>query len=134
MRVSEPNGDAGSSIRSWYLHTQGKQRVLDVRPRRRETSSSRPPDSSAVESAGSGTLQNSEGARVSKKPRACVCEEDVSPLAVGQRSCYVTAALGDTLANTHAGLHMHALAHTRVPLTVHGGSSQRPALPHASPC
>lgn len=101
---------------------------------RRETSSFRPPDSSAVESSGFGALQNSEGARVSKKARACVCEKDVSSLAVGQRSGYVTAAFGDTLANTHAGLHTHNFAHTHIPLTAHGGCSQRLTLLRAGPC
>lgn len=72
---------------------------------------------------------------MSKKPRACVFEKDVSPLAAGQRSVYVISALGDMLANTHAGLHTHALAHTHTPLTVHGSNSQRrPALLHAGPC
>lgn len=60
--------------------------------------------------------------------------KDVSPLAHGQRSGYVTAALGDTLTRTHAGLYTHTLAHNHVPLTVHRGFSQRPDMVRAGPC
>lgn len=45
----------------------------------------------------------------------------------------VTAALGDTLALTHAGLHTRALTRTLTP-TAQAGCSQRPALLHTGPC
>lgn len=50
-----------------------------------------------------------------------------------QAKAAVTAALGDTLADTRAGLHTHTFAHTHLPLTAYGGCSQRQAWLHAGP-
>lgn len=86
-------------------------------------------ESSAVKSE---ALQNSEGARVSKKPRARVCKKPFSPLAAGQRSSRCSPWM-DTCTHTGWLAQTHSRSHT-LPLTAQGGCSQRPALLHTGPC